>query len=72
MNIFFKDSSQNRLPATSRIQPDVWGGPYRRWQADGGGSESRACGAGGGHAASPAEEEEEEEEASPFPSFPEA
>lgn len=38
---------------------------YRRWQTDGGDSESRACGEGG-RAVSPAEEEEEV--ASPFPS----
>ena len=32
------------------------GQSYRHWQADGGGSESRACGEGG-HAVSPVEEE---------------
>lgn len=56
------------------------GRSYRRWQADGGDSESMACGESG-HAVSPEEgeveevaeaaEEEEEVEKSLFPSSPE-
>lgn len=63
----FSNSSQNRFPETSRARLSQMssGQSYRRWQTDGGDSESRACGECG-YAVSP---EEEEEEVTLLPSF---
>lgn len=74
LNILFK-LSHGRFPVTSKATHGE-GRSYRRWQADGGDSESMACGESG-HAVSPEEgeveeveevAEEEEVEKSRFPS----
>lgn len=71
------NSSHSSFPVTSRVRRGQVRcaapcRPYRRWQADGADSGSRACG-GSGRAVYPGllEVAEEEEERRPFPSSPE-